>query len=134
MSRQWKFSILGAILLIAMLFTLHYSRQYFQQNAMDDAVRSLERVLNNADMRLHQTEIATDSLLPLIEQHLDNPDIMFDYSRKLLEDHPGEFVEIDGRNMNIYVEGDIELPATLAGTYTIEVIRGSQTFVGEITL
>ena len=88
MSRQWKFSILGAILLIAMLFTLHYSRQYFQQNAMDDAVRSLERVLNNADMRLHQTEIATDSLLPLIEQHLDNPDIMFDYSRKLLEDHP----------------------------------------------
>ena len=34
----------------------------------------------------------------------------------------------------IYVEGDIELPATLAGTYTIEVIRGSQTFVGEIDL
>lgn len=34
----------------------------------------------------------------------------------------------------IYVEGDIELPATLTGTYTIEVIRGSQTFVGEITL
>ena len=34
----------------------------------------------------------------------------------------------------IYVEGDIELPATLAGTYTIEVIRGSQTFVGEIVL
>ena len=34
----------------------------------------------------------------------------------------------------IYVEGDFELPATLTGTYTIEVIRGSQTFVGEITL
>ena len=34
----------------------------------------------------------------------------------------------------IYVEGDIELPATLTGTYTIEVIRGSQTFVGEIDL
>ena len=34
----------------------------------------------------------------------------------------------------IYVEGDIELPATLTGSYTIEVIRGSQTFVGEITL
>ncbi len=34
----------------------------------------------------------------------------------------------------IYVAGDIELPATLTGTYTIEVIRGSQTFVGEITL
>lgn len=34
----------------------------------------------------------------------------------------------------IYVEGDIELPAALTGSYTIEVIRGSQTFVGEITL
>ena len=34
----------------------------------------------------------------------------------------------------IYVEGDIELPTTLTGTYTIEVIRGSQTFVGEIDL
>ena len=34
----------------------------------------------------------------------------------------------------IYVEGDIELPATLTDTYTIEVIRGSQTFVGEIDL
>ena len=34
----------------------------------------------------------------------------------------------------VYIEGDITLPSTLSGTYTIEVIRGSQTFVGEITL
>ena len=34
----------------------------------------------------------------------------------------------------VYMEGDINLPTTLTGTYTIEVIRGSQTFVGEITL
>ncbi len=34
----------------------------------------------------------------------------------------------------IYIEGDIELPETLSGTYTIRVIRGSQTFEGEITL
>ena len=36
---------------------------------------------------------------------------------------------------NIYVEGDtITLPSTLSGTYTIEVTRGSLTFVGEIEL
>ncbi len=29
---------------------------------------------------------------------------------------------------------DVALPSTLSGTYTIEVIRGSQTFVGEIAL
>ena len=34
----------------------------------------------------------------------------------------------------IYIEGDIQLPTTLSGTYTIQVLRGSQTFEGEITL
>ena len=34
----------------------------------------------------------------------------------------------------VYVEGDIQLPTTLSGTYTIQVLRGSQTFEGEITL
>ena len=34
----------------------------------------------------------------------------------------------------VYIEGDIELPTTLSGTYTIQVIRGTQTFEGEITL
>ena len=34
----------------------------------------------------------------------------------------------------VYIEGDIELPETLSGTYTIQVVRGSQTFEGEITL
>ena len=34
----------------------------------------------------------------------------------------------------IYIEGDITLPADLAGTYTIEVTRGDQRFIGEIEL
>ncbi len=34
----------------------------------------------------------------------------------------------------VYIEGDIELPTTLSGTYTIKIIRGSQTFEGEIDL
>ena len=34
----------------------------------------------------------------------------------------------------VYIEGDIELPGSLSGTYTIHVLRGSQTFEGEITL
>jgi signal transduction histidine kinase len=86
--RQWKFAILGAVLLIAMLFTLHYSRMYIQQSAMGDAVQSLESVMNNADLHIHKIETAADSLLPLIEQHLDNPEIMFDFSKQLLEDNP----------------------------------------------
>ncbi len=34
----------------------------------------------------------------------------------------------------IYIEGDIQLPTSLSGTYTIEVTRGDQTFEGEIEL
>ena len=34
----------------------------------------------------------------------------------------------------VYVEGDIELPETLSGTYTIEVVFDNVTFVGEIEL
>ena len=34
----------------------------------------------------------------------------------------------------VYVEGDIALPTTLEGSFTIKVIRGDETFVGEIEL
>ena len=34
----------------------------------------------------------------------------------------------------VYIEGDIQLPTTLSGTYTIEVTRAGQTFIGEIEL
>jgi hypothetical protein len=33
-------------------------------------------------------------------------EIAMSREKELLESHPGEFVEVDGRNMNIYVEGD----------------------------
>lgn len=43
-------------------------------------------------------------------------EIAVNQEKELLEDHPGEFVEIDGRNMNIYVEGD--------GDHTIVFMSG----------
>ena len=52
----------------------------------------------------------------------------------------GSTVELLDANDNvvfstyIYIEGDINLPTTLAGTYTIKVNRGGMTFVGEIEL
>ena len=88
LQRQWKFSALGVAFLIAILLLLHFSRQYIRQNAMNRAIESLERVMNNADSRIHKAEAAADSLLLLIEQHLDEPDLMFDLSCQLLENHP----------------------------------------------
>ena len=51
----------------------------------------------------------------------------------------GSTIQLLDENDNVVfstfvIEGDIELPETLSGTYTIRVIRGSQTFEGEITL
>lgn len=43
-------------------------------------------------------------------------EIAVNQEKELLEDHPGEFVKIDGRNMNIYVEGD--------GDHTIVFMSG----------
>ncbi len=43
-------------------------------------------------------------------------EIAVNQEKELREDHPGEFVEIDGRNMNIYVEGD--------GDHTIVFMSG----------
>ena len=86
--RQWKFAILGAVFLIAMAITLHYSRLYIQQSAMNNAIGTLERVMNYADERIRQTEASVDKFIPLIEQHLNEPDLMFEYSSQLLKDNP----------------------------------------------
>jgi signal transduction histidine kinase len=67
---------------------LIYSRQIIQQQAMDDAVKSLQQVMERTDRHLHQIEAAADSLIPKIEQHIDQPDMMFEYSRELLKQHP----------------------------------------------
>ena len=50
----------------------------------------------------------------------------------------GSTVELLDANDNVVfttyvsIEGDIQLPTTLSGTYTIEVVRGGITFIGEI--
>ena len=52
----------------------------------------------------------------------------------------GSTVELIDENDNVVfttyvsIEGDIQLPTTLSGTYTIEVVRGGITFIGEIEL
>lgn len=86
--RQWKFAALGLGLLVAVLLVLHFSRQYMRHHAMDEAVSALEHVMNYTDNRIHETEAATDSILVEVEQHLDNPDMMFELSRRLLSNHP----------------------------------------------
>lgn len=84
----WITAAFGAALALLLAAVLFYSRQIIQQQAMDDAVKSLQQVMERTDRHLHQIEAAADSLIPKIEQHIDQPDMMFEYSRELLKQHP----------------------------------------------
>ena len=84
----WITAAFGAALALLLAAVLIYSRQIIQQQAMDDAVKSLQQVMERTDRHLHQIEAAADSLIPKIEQHIDQSDMMFAYSRELLKQHP----------------------------------------------
>ena len=72
------------------------------------------------------------SLVPVL--YLDG------YTLTAAEYTVGSTIQLLDENDNVVfstyvnIEGDIALPATLSGTYTILVIRDDAAFVGEITL
>lgn len=84
----WIIAVAGTALLIIWCAVLYIGRQTIQQRAMSEAVDALKQVMENTDQRMHQIEAAADSLIPQIEQHLDQPDMMFDFSRQMLRDAP----------------------------------------------
>ena len=84
----WITAAVGTVLAVILCVTLYFSRQHIQKQAMSNAVESLQQVMDHADRRMHQIEMAADSLLPQIEQHIDQPEMMFGYSRQLLEENP----------------------------------------------
>lgn len=86
--------------------------------------------------------------VPTIPTHGDNPRspvlvpvfYLDGYTLTAADYTLGSTVELIDENDNVVfttyvsIEGDIQLPTTLAGTYTIEVTRGGITFIGEIEL
>ena len=86
--------------------------------------------------------------IPTSPQEGENPRSPIDIPVFYLDGHTltassytvGSTVQLLDENDNvvystyIYIEGDIQLPTSLSGTYTIEVTRGVQTFEGEIEL
>lgn len=84
----WITAGLGTILLILLCLLLRYSRQTIQQQAMNEAVESLRQVMEDTDRHMHKIEVAADSLIPQIEQHIDQPEKMFAYSRQFVKENP----------------------------------------------
>lgn len=85
---KWLFCALGVVVIVALLLILFFSKQTIQQNTMEEAKQTLEKMTNFADERMRHIEAAADSLIPQIESHLTQPDMMFEYSRMLPANHP----------------------------------------------
>lgn len=74
------------VLALGVLF--HYSRLAVREEAMEKATQSLESTLLNVENTLHGVEVAANNMKWLVEQHVDTPDSMYTFSRKILENNP----------------------------------------------
>ncbi len=79
----------AAIILIAALgYMFSVSRQAIRKEAVDRATNQLENTVLRVNNILDQVEVATNNTAWLINRHLDSPDLMFEYSRRILENNP----------------------------------------------
>ncbi len=79
----------AAIILIAALgYMFNVSRQAIRKEAIDRATNQLENTVLRVNNILDYVEVATNNTAWLINRHLDSPDLMFEYSRRILENNP----------------------------------------------
>ncbi len=79
----------AAIILIAALgYMFNVSRQAIRKEAVERATNQLENTVLRVNNILDHVEVATNNTAWLINRHLDSPDLMFEYSRRILENNP----------------------------------------------
>ena len=79
----------AAVILIAALgYMFNVSRQAIRKEAVDRATNQLENTVLRVTNILDQVEVAANNTAWLINRHLDTPDLMFEYSRRILENNP----------------------------------------------
>ena len=79
----------AAVILIAALgYMFNVSRQAIRKEAVDRATNQLENTVLRVTNILNRVEVAANNTAWLINRHLDTPDLMFEYSRRILENNP----------------------------------------------
>ena len=78
----------AAILVASLGFMFRVSSQAIRQEAFNRATQSLESTALRVQGILDRVVVATDNTAWLIPRHLDGPDSMFVYSRRILENNP----------------------------------------------
>ncbi len=82
-------ALFAAVILVASLgFMFGVSRQAIRQEAVNHATEILENTTLRVEKILNQVEVATNNTDWLPSRHLDAPDSMFVYSRRILVNNP----------------------------------------------
>ena len=84
----WVVVLVTAIFVVAFTLMFAETRDVVREEAWNKATKTIEGAVLHIDNTLHRTEVAANNMLVVIEQHLDNPDMMFDLSRQVLENNP----------------------------------------------
>lgn len=84
----WVIVCVVVLFVAALGILFHYSRLAVKEEAMEKAAQTLENTLLRVESTLHDAEVAANNMKWLVEQHIDTPDSMFSFSRKILENNP----------------------------------------------
>lgn len=112
----WVVLFAAVILVASLSFMFSVSRKAIRQEAINHATEILENTTLRVENILKQVEVATDNTAWLPTRHLDAPDSMFVYSRRILENNPDlngcsiafepEFFKEKGRYFSAYSYND----------------------------
>jgi sigma-B regulation protein RsbU (phosphoserine phosphatase) len=88
----WTVLVVTAIFLAALSIMFNESQDRVRMDTLGKARQTLDGTVLHIDNTLRAVEVAANNMLRVIENNLDKPDKMFEYSRKVLETNP----ELDG--------------------------------------
>lgn len=81
-------SSMALLLLASLIVMLHYSRKAVREESLQRAAQTLDGTVQRIDNILLSVEQATGNFYFSIMPHINNPDMMYVYSRKLVESNP----------------------------------------------
>ncbi|MBO6034176.1 MAG: SpoIIE family protein phosphatase [Prevotella sp.] len=84
----WVMLFAALVLISALGFMFAESRKAIRQEAIDHASQILENTALRVNGILNSVEVATNNTDWLVMRHLDAPDSMFVYSRRILQNNP----------------------------------------------
>ena len=84
----WTVLVVTAIFLAALTIMFTESEDRVRMDTLGKARQTLDGIVLHIDNTLHDVEVAANNMLRVIENNLDKPDKMFDYSHQILESNP----------------------------------------------